>query len=577
MTETRFIQVILPLKLEWEPYYRLEEGMEVCPGSRVQVLFAGSFYVACVSAVEVSPTIGPEKIMPVQAVLEDIPAVSEPEIRFWRILAHYYLCTVGEVYKAAYPREKNHGSRLKLPAMEVPEDNLSFGPEQEKAADAVRKGLDGGKPVLLHGGPASGKTDICLKMALETLRTGRSVLYLVPDISLLSSMEEAVGKVFPSLLVYHSGLTPGKRKRVAQVLRTGKPCVVLGTRSALFLPHHALGLVIVDQEHSPAYKQDAPAPRYHARESAIMLAGVHGAQVILSSATPSLESIYNAQCGRFIQVNLNEGFHSAEGTRTEIINTVAESRKKGMSGHFSFKLIAGMRECLDGGKQVLLLGPRRPFADGKKLLDEVMELFPSARIGTLEEETEPEGFDILLGSTLLTGAYQSRNLGLVALLAADGMLSRQDFRADERALQVLEQLKGRCPLFVIQTREPHHPVFSLLALGGDPTARLLEERRITGLPPYTRLLKVFLKDTNEKRVFYLAQELAGVLCTAVCPPQGPLPAFSPVPGEFVQEIRLLLPRDKALAARKQALLKTVWAFEQQRKYTGHIGIDVDPV
>lgn len=573
MDEARFIQVILPLKLEWEPYYRLPEGIEVQLGDRVRVIFANSFYVATVSALDVTPAIGPQKIQPVEAVEAGLPAVSEPEIRFWRILAQYYLCTVGEVYKAAYPLEKNHASRLKPLQPQEPKGSVRLSGEQEKAADAIRKAA---KPVLLQGAPGTGKTEICLQLALEALGKGKSVLYLVPDIFLSSQLEERIREVCPSVLVYHSGLTPGRRKQVALTLRSGEPCLVLGTRSALFLPHRNLGLVIVDQEHSPAYKQDAPAPRYHARESAIMLASVHDAQVVLCSATPSLESIYNAQCGRFTEVNLKEYFHEAEPTRMEIIDTVAETRKKGMASHLSLKLLGHMKDTLESGKQVLLLGPRRPFADGSKLLDQVMEAFPAARIASLEGEAEPGDFDILLGGTGTTQFWKGRRLGLVALVSADGILSRQDFRADERALQMLEELKGRCPLFVIQTREPAHPVFTELARGGDATARLLEERRITGLPPFSRLVKVLVKDKNEKRVNYLSRELAGELQAAVCTPQGPQPAYTPIPGEFLLEIRLLLPRDKSLLDRKHALLQTVSAFEQKRKYTGHIILDVDP-
>ena len=374
----------------------------------------------------------------------------------------------------------------------------------------------------------------------------------------------------PSLLVYHSGLGPAKRKQVAEKLRTGEPCLVLGTRSALFLPHHSLGLIIVDQEHDPAYKQDAPAPRYHARESAIMLAAVHGARVLLCSATPSLESIYNASCGRFIQFNLKEFFAAKQSTQTEIINIAAEARKRGMAGSFSLKLLSAMRSSLDAGERILLLGPRRSYAQGRKLEDDVLEFFPNARIAILDMGPADGEYDIYIGTAHSAKAFQCKKLGLIAVVGMDGILSRQDFRADEHAIQLLEHYRSRCRHFIVQTREPGHPVFAQLNGGEIPVTHLLQERAVVAYPPYTRLVSLQIRDSNPKRLKWMSQELARQLQSIGGRLEGPF-------GEETQEIRILLPRDKALVQRKAAIGKTVTAFEQARKYVGHIVIDVDPV
>ena len=580
MSRARYIQVILPLKLDWEPYYKLPEGMEVKAGDRVRVLFANAFYVGTVCAVDVTPTLDPARIAPVEALEKDLPAITPEEIGFWKTVADYYLCAVGEVYKAAYPQMKNHKSRLALPARQEPVAHVPLTPEQEKAADSVRAGLGSGKTVLLCGG--SSKLDIYLQLALETLRAGRSVLFLLPEIAFSSQLVSSVEKVVPSALLYHSGITAGRRKLVAEVLRKGEPNLVLGTRSALFLPHHRLGLIIVDEEQDASYKQEAPAPRYHARESAIMLAGLHGAQVLLGSGTPSLESIYNAECGRFTRVDLKESKPEIQ-PRLNLINTGAEYRKRGMAGSFSLKLLEQIRQTLDAGEQVLLVGPRRIFASGRQMEEEVLEYCPSARIarmdGTAEDQAETlrafaKGeFDILLGNSMMARGFENNKLGLVALVAADGILSRQDFRADERALQLLALLKGRCRRFVIQTREPHHPVFSGLLDGQDITGRMLEERRQTGYPPITRMVKLLLKDSNEKRADFLSRELAGELSHVGVPMEGPYTLGL----NQMKEIRLLLPRDKSLTPRKRAIGQTVTSFEQARKYPGHIAIDVDPI
>ncbi|MBR3990277.1 MAG: hypothetical protein IKI85_07015, partial [Bacteroidales bacterium] len=293
MERKRYIQVILPLKLEWEPFYSLPEGMEVEVGSRVRVIFANAFYTGCVSRVDAEPGMDPERIMPIEAVEEGLPAVSAEEIGFWRSLAAYYLCSVGEVYKVAYPALLNHQSKLKLPQTGLLPQTVLQG-DDRSLVSAIRHTWkhSSGKVILL---PGMGYGDVLLQLARETLDQGRSVLVLAPELSQADALPQAA-------LAYHSGLTPGRRKAVAEKLRTGEACLVVGTRSALFLPFQNLGLVVVTQEHDPAYKQDAPAPRYHARESAIMLAAIHGAHVILTSATPSLESVYNARCGRYIEV-----------------------------------------------------------------------------------------------------------------------------------------------------------------------------------------------------------------------------------------------------------------------------------
>ncbi len=577
MTCTSFIQVILPLRLEWEPYYKVPDEVNVQVGDRVRVIFANAFYVGTVSAVHVTPTLEAKKILPVQAVEQDLPAVGPEEINFWRELAAYYLCTVGEVYKAAYPRMAHHKSRLALPVTEEPKEAPAVD------VKAIQSGFREGKPVLLCG---PSRMDHYLNLALETWKEGKSTLILVPEVALSSQLEEHVRKVFPSALLYHSRLTPGKRKAVAEKLRSGEPYVLLGTRSALLLPHRNLGLVVVDEEHDPSFKQDAPAPRYHVRESGIMLALAHGAKVLLGSATPSLESVYNAQCGRFVRVDLKDTSKNVP-SEVEIINTAAEARKKGMAGSFSLKLLAHMQNALAVGEQIMVLGPRRNY-EGKKLEAEVLEVFPEVRLASLNEGTPEEQletlrgfaageFDILVGNNLSTRGIESRKLGLVAIVAADGILARQDFRADERAVQVLHLQKGRCSRFVIQTREPHHPVFEAIREGTDPTGRILEERRSFGYPPFSRLVKVQVRDKYEKRLASQSRELARELGD-ICPVTGPYaPSWWPIPDEKVQEMLLLLPRDKDLGLRKQAISRCVSAFEQAQKYPGHIIIDVDPV
>lgn len=648
MAEENFIQVILPLRVEWEPYYIVPEGMEVAVGDRVKVEFAGKQYPAVVSATEAAP---PEDLVPrilyIVGREEGLPPVFPEEIRFWRAMASYYLCTVGEVYKAALLRDKPAKTPGKLRRTE--RKSVSLSPLQEEAASAVKDAFDAGKTVLLHGVTGAGKTEIYLQLARETMDSGRSVLFLVPEIALSRQLEDRVAAVFPEVLVYHSAQTPARKGRVASAVREAEKYMVLGTRSALFLPHRNLGLVIVDEEHDSSFKQDSPAPRYHARESAIMLALIQGAHVILGSATPSLESLYNAENGRFVKVDLKQRFHQGEEVPILLIDTIAERRKNGMVGSLSLKLLQQLDRTLKEGGQAVLLRSRRSYAPAvqctecgdipkcphcnvsmslhlhpqrllchycghseeytglckkcggklqplgagtQKIEEEVKAVFPGARIARLDSDSSAaeadiirqfaQGeIDILIGTQVLTKGFDFAGLSLVAVIQADNILGQQDFRADEHAIQILEQFRGRSGrrgkpgLFVIQTREPSHPVFARLGEKRDNTADMLQERRQFGYPPYTRLIYLTFRDANEKRVDFLSREFSSRLAL---PHIGPYtPAVDKVADRYIRQIRVMLPRDKALQANKKRLLDSVNAFEKEKKYFGHLVIDVDPV
>ena len=808
MTGRIFIQVILPLRLEWEPFYYQEielsesagdasglfpvtstgsvterDKEQVRVGDRVRVNFAGKEYVGVVSMADAGKQAEEmgivDKVKPILGMAEGLEPVTKEEIELWRQIAEYYLCTVGEVYKAAYPAQKvekevvqarqealkvereeknrtkiadkikrleeraekkaelaakarksesrerylaekemlegeigllvreltstvgelcrttgsvtGYGDSVTYHQDEEPiggsiietsegtEKEISLSAAQEEAYSKIKEIFAKGKPALLHGVTGSGKTEIYLKLAQETLVMGKNVLYLVPEIALSRQLEDRISETFPELLVFHSGETMSRKREVATVLRhagepaEGKGYVVLGTRSAIFLPHKNLGLVIVDEEHDTSYKQDSPAPRYNGRETAIMMAKIFGANVILGSATPSLESLYNCSVGRYGLVTLNKRFYDAADSDIEIIDTIAERRKNGMIGNFSRKLIEHIGKCLGEQRQVLILRERRAYspivqcqecgdipkcrccnvslslhrrADGserlvchycgrvyeytgkchkcggelkplgsgtQKIEEEASKLFPNARIARLDSDTAQSRkyetdtirkfsngeIDILIGTRMVAKGFDFSGLSLVAVLQADSILGQEDYRADERGLQLLEQFRGRCGrrgekgLFVIQTSQPEHPVYQSIDGKLDENGtmtRFLGERKLFGYPPYSRVIGVVIKDYNQARVDLLSRDLGEYLRGALAVKvsfapgvqNGPnvigpySPAIDKISNQNIRQIRVLLPKDRSLARNKETLAAAVERFEKEKKYSGHIALDVDP-
>lgn len=756
---------------------------QVRVGDRVRVNFAGKEYVGVVSMADAGKQAEEmgivDKVKPILGMAEGLEPVTKEEIELWRQIAEYYLCTVGEVYKAAYPAQKvekevvqarqealkvereeknrtkiadkikrleeraekkaelaakarksesrerylaekemlegeigllvreltstvgelcrttgsvtGYGDSVTYHQDEEPiggsiietsegtEKEISLSAAQEEAYSKIKEIFAKGKPALLHGVTGSGKTEIYLKLAQETLAMGKNVLYLVPEIALSRQLEDRISETFPELLVFHSGETMSRKREVATVLRhagepaEGKGHVVLGTRSAIFLPHKNLGLVIVDEEHDTSYKQDSPAPRYNGRETAIMMAKIFGANVILGSATPSLESLYNCSVGRYGLVTLNKRFYDAADSDIEIIDTIAERRKNGMIGNFSRKLIEHIGKCLGGHRQVLILRERRAYspivqcqecgdipkcrccnvslslhrrADGserlvchycgrvyeytgkcpkcggnlkplgsgtQKIEEETANIFPNARIARLDSDTAQSRkyetdtirkfsngeIDILIGTRMVAKGFDFSGLSLVAVLQADSILGQEDYRADERGLQLLEQFRGRCGrrgekgMFVIQTSQPEHPVYQSIdgKLDENGTmARFLGERKLFGYPPYSRVIGVVIKDYNQARVDLLSRDLGEYLRGALAVKvsfapgvqNGPnvigpySPAIDKISNQNIRQIRVLLPKDRSLARNKETLAAAVERFEKEKKYSGHIALDVDP-
>jgi primosomal protein N' (replication factor Y) len=264
-----------------------------------------------------------------------------------------------------------------LQEYELQQDRIAYGGPEETGEPAVlneeqaaalasaREAFGEGKPVLLHGVTSSGKTEVYHHLIRECLDQGKQVLYLVPEIALTAQLTHRLQALFGArVAVFHSRQSQQERAELWQHVQRGgeKAAVILGARSALFLPFASLGLVIVDEEHENSYKQFDPAPRYHARDAAIVLASRAGARVLLGSATPSVETFFNAQRGKYGYARMQRRFGGVLLPEIELVDLSQAYRKKQMKGHFSQRLREGIDLALQEGRQVILFQNRRGYA-----------------------------------------------------------------------------------------------------------------------------------------------------------------------------------------------------------------------
>lgn len=442
----------------------------------------------------------------------------------------------------------------------------------------LKKALGEGKPVLLQADAAQ-RLALYGALIRDTLSQGRSVLMMVSEIALTESFETDMRRRFGDrALVFHSRETTAFRRKVADALRSEGPHLLIGTRSALFLPYHALSLILVDEEQDRSYKQDSPAPRYNARDCAVVLAGIHRARILLGSRTPSLESLYNCLNGRYRLISLPD--RASAGTLQaglKVIDTVAEYRKRGMCGQFSRKLIEDMRHTLAAGREVCLI---RLWGETESTVKEAQALFPDTAVVAME--TPAQAPCIRVGTLARTKHLTFAEGSLAVLLQADPILGERNFRADERAFQLLDHYRRNCAAgsFIIQTGRSAHPVFQALLAGRDPWTELLEERKAFNFPPYSRIVDIVLRDANEKRLSLMTNALYERLCAALRPEPGLGAAvrlegpFSTAPESLT--LRAVLAKDRRFPQRKQALREAVDTFVKDRKYIGFIHLDVDP-
>ena len=236
--------------------------------------------------------------------------------------------------------------------------------QQLRAVQQIQAGFDDGKVCLLHGVTSSGKTEVYIHLINQELAQGRQVLYLVPEIALTTQLTDRLKSVFGKQLgVYHSRFSDMERVEIYKdLLDSDQPKVILSARSGVFLPFTGLGLVIVDEEHDSSFKQQDPAPRYHARSVAAVMAQQAGAHLLLGTATPAIETYYNTQTGKFRLIELTERFAGLSLPHISLIDLKRQYHRKEMYEHFSDPLVDKIREQLALGKQIIIFQNRRGYA-----------------------------------------------------------------------------------------------------------------------------------------------------------------------------------------------------------------------
>jgi primosomal protein N' (replication factor Y) len=294
-------------------------------------------------------------------------AINERLTDFILWVSDYYMALPGEVMKAAIPSADDLVSRS-VPRKKLSPDNNSeaevilpaeLNALQNEAYTRVKELFNNHEGVLLHGVTSSGKTEIYIHLIRDQLAMGRQVLYMLPEIALTTQIIERLQKHFGAAIgVYHSRLTPAARQDVWRRAGNGSLSAVLGVRSSLFLPFKDLGLIIVDEEHDSSYKQYDPAPRYHARDAAMMLSRIHGGVTLLGSATPSVESYYNATSGRYGLVGLTARYGDVKMPEMIVADTRSHGKKKKAVSHFSSRMLDAIGVALAKGEQVILFQNR---------------------------------------------------------------------------------------------------------------------------------------------------------------------------------------------------------------------------
>ena len=533
---------------------------------------------------------------------------------------------------------------------------------QQRALEQIKTSFQQHDITLLHGVTSSGKTEVYMKLIEDTLAEGKQVLYMLPEIALTTQITTRLGRVFGDKMgVYHSKFPDAERVELWKRQLTDKAFpLILGVRSSLFLPFQNLGLIIVDEEHETSYKQQDPAPRYHARDAALVLAKQAGAKVLLGTATPSLESFYKARQKRYGFVEMRERFGGVELPEIIVEDVKELKRKKMMKTPFSPRLKEEIQAALERKEQAILFLNRRGYSPvldcnhcgwtpkctqcdvsltfhqreqrlvchycGKsydvprscpncheadlrdigygteKIQAAIEAVFPTARTARMDLDTtrsraayeqiirkfQKGETDILIGTQMLTKGLDFDRVSVVGIINADQLTNMPDFRAHERAFQMLSQVAGRAGRrgkqgkVVMQTRQVEHPLTQQVVTNDyfGMYAEQMQERQLFRYPPFYRVIHIFLKHRDDRTVeaasVYLASLLRPHFPTDLLGPERPLVAK--VQLQYIRKFLLKIAPNLQPASIRATLRAARKILAEHPDYKGlTIYYDVDPL
>lgn len=533
-------------------------------------------------------------------------------------------------------------------------NDIQFTEAQTTAIQTIEDQFEKHDVTLLNAVTGAGKTEIYIKLIQECIEKNQQALFLVPEIGLTTQLVQRLTAYFGNkIAVYNSKYSENERVEVYQHVlnNTENAQVVIGSRSSIFLPFKNLQLIIVDEEHEASYKQVDPAPRFHARDAAIVLAKMFNAKVLLGSATPSLESYYNSYQQKYGYVELNQRFTNVQLPEIVLVDLKEARRKKEVNGIFSVKLIDAITEAFYNGEQVLLFQNRRGFSPVLECLtcgnvphctscdvsltyykrqnylkchycgytmamptkchschstelttkglgteqieDALRSIFPNKRIARMDQDTTRGKFaferlidafknqeiDVIVGTQMLAKGLDFDNVSLVGIMNADSMLTFPDFRAYERAYQLMTQVAGRAGRknkqgkVLIQTYNPYHNTIQQVTQN-DYKGMFKEqmyERLNFKYPPFYRLIRLQMKHADFNKVKEASNWLAanmrnninGIL---VLGPQEP--SINRIRNQYIQIVLIKLPLNKPVNVLKIAIQKSINSLETIGMYKG---------
>ncbi|QTV05816.1 replication restart helicase PriA [Faecalibacter bovis] len=534
--------------------------------------------------------------------------------------------------------------------------------KQNEVLNQIKEEFATKNTVLLHGVTSSGKTEIYLKLMEQVIAKGNKVIYLLPEISVTTQIVHRIKKHFGEKVgVYHSKFNQNERVELWQKILKGDFDIIIGPRNVLFMPFDQVGLVIVDEEHESSYKQMDTKPFFQARDMAMVLGSMIKAKVLLGSATPSIESYFNARQGKYGYVELTERFGKIQLPEINLVDLKKAQREKEITHDISHILRDEIIEQLKEKKQVILFQNRRGYAPimecnscgntpecpncdvsltyhkfsnqlkchycgyaqakpnrcvscgsielntkglgTEQIEHQLQEIFPEARIRRMDvdamrgkfayekliEDFENKEVDILIGTQMITKGFDFGNVNFVGVIRADSLLNFPDFRAHEKAFQLLTQVSGRAGRraeqgkVLIQSYQPEHQILqNVTTYNYHQTMKdIIYERKEFFYPPFTRLINLRFKHTNKERLDKTAAQLVQLLKPNFdnrCLLGPEAPSVGRINNQYITDVMIkILPNQspikvKELIKKQIERLHTIAAYRSVK-----IDIDVDPM